>query len=487
MAIWTVNTTADDGSVDTNTRTGTLRGIIGAAAAGDTIVFDDAIEDTSGVITIALETYLNVNKRLTIDGGETWTDNRTLKTRVVLDVQQLSNVVLGPTTNVMNFNGVTFKDGKSSGGNGASVLIRTSVTDTPNVFINCVFLQTFSSAAASNGGGIYLAGSTLNTLTNCVFDGCKASYGGGVCTALSSQNTFNNCTFVNCSATVNGGGFYTNNNSYNTFNNCTFKDCAASRGGGVSAVKTSQNILNSCSFTNCSASINGAALYLDETEQITLNNCIFTPPTNNTKDTIYNNGTNTDGSLIINGSTICDRVQLTANSATVINGNLTADVLTINNGATVTFSVVDSILAVTTTATIGAATFTASENSNGFLAVPVNTNISSATFTGVVACNYGAGITAFRYHYPNVVYTATNISIPALLQKSDSGSPPWASIALISESPYNYEQSTSTTFRLFDGATFLYSSFPGIGKHFETTAKFPIGYLVTKNTIGYLN
>lgn len=424
MAVITVTSTADSGS-------GSLRQAIADAASGDTIVFDDALEE-GGVITILLSSQLNIGaKEITIDGGSHTGSGATLATRVILDGQNatyLLNYGYAAGAFTKTFSGLTFQNGsRASGSGGALYNERAGIVGN---FNNCVF---YNNSAPQHGGAVFVYGA--------------------------NQTNFKNCTFKNNTATSNNGGAL-----YNT----------------VGSIITCEN----CTFKNNTAGSSGTDVYLyTSSGGVVVKDCTFETSTN--KSNIYN--VSTSGTLELQGTNSAPFLQTTSNTAVIISDKTTVGSLTIANGATVTFSGVDSVLAVTTTATIGSATFTAAENSNGFLAVPVNTNISSATFTGVVACNYGAGITAFRYRYPNVIYTATNISIPALLQKSDSGSQPWTSVALISESPYNYEQSTPTTFRLFDGATFLYSAFSGIGKHFETTAKFPIGYLVTKNTIGYLN
>ena len=400
--IRTVYSTQDDGA-------GTLRDALritasytsewinaGELANGDIIDFSDALE-IDGVITILLSSQLSLPAiDLTIDGGSTTGSGATLATRVVLDAQSAFRCLLNLATGSKTVNNITFKNGEATG--------------------------------SSTGGGVQNQQTLI--LNTCVFDSCTTAtnHGAGCAAILSANTIFNNCVFNLCTSTNCGGGLYSAN--------------------------TSQNTLTNCIFNSCSARSYGGSLYAVNTSQTTLTNCIFIPPENNTISTITNSGTNTDGSLIINSAVICDRVTLGANSTNVINGTLTADNLIINNGASITFSGVDSVLAVTTTASIGAATFTAAADSTGYFATPTGTNVSSATFTGVKTCTYGAGLQTFSIDSDSADWTATNLSTAILIEKQNGSA--WDTIsANATGGTYSTAFANGETARAFDGSQFL--------------------------------
>ncbi|MBQ9813476.1 MAG: hypothetical protein IJM54_09215, partial [Thermoguttaceae bacterium] len=85
--------------------------------------------------------------------------------------------------------------------------------------------------------------------------------------------------------------------------------------------------------------------------------------------------------------------------------------LFVGNSATVTFSGVDSVLAATTTASIGSATFTAAEGSNGFLVVPNLFDLSKATI-GPNITVYDVSKFENRYKYRFLNWDNTNWTLP---------------------------------------------------------------------------
>ncbi len=366
MVIWTVNTNADDGSVDTDTRTGSLRGIIGSADNGDTIFFDNAGEPPpfpDGVETsIALSSKIDFDKALTIDGGETWTENGVLKTRVILDGQS-STSIMRQTDYQAGFvlRGLTFK-------NGAGV-----------------------TGSVGSSGLTFCGRETI--IDHCVFDSCKSVNGGAIYANFSTANsTISHCFFKTCEASSNGGAYYNYQAPTMTINNCTFDTCKAAYGGALFLNNSTTKTLNNCIFINCEATSSGASI-CNATASSVVNvlNCTF-------GETTSNNNIANSGELIINDV-------------------LNVDKINIANGASVAFSGVDSVLAVTTTAQIGSTTFAAAADSTGYAAFPTGTNTSSATFSGVKTCTYGAGVISATAQYSGVSWTAENLSTPVLIEK----------------------------------------------------------------------
>lgn len=410
-----VQDTADSG-------TNSLRTAISNAVLGTTITFDDALED-DGVITIALDTSLAFQyANLIIDGGGHTGSGKTLQTRVILDIQKNNRiVVLQNGTRGLSLKDITLLNGKA----------------------------TTQGANAATGYG-------TNSFDYCVFqNGTSTANAGGVACVNASINSFVDCLFKNCVSNTNGGGLYSDNTSQNTFTNCTFDACSSAHGGGLYSTGTSQNSLTDCTFDACSSPY-GGGLYSYITSQNTLTNCVFIPPENNTNTTIHNVGTNNDGSLIINGSIICDKVHLVSNSTTIINGKLTVETLIIGNSTLITFSGVDSILAATTTASIGSATFTAAEGATGYLALP-NGTTAPTVGTGVKVATYGAEATRFTAFYRQDGNGGFNIAktnaVPVLLERQDDGE--WTTLSVDASSETVDADPTGGAYRIFDGARFL--------------------------------
>lgn len=428
----TVYSTQDDGA-------GTLRDALrvtasytsewidaGALENGDIIDFSDELEE-DGVITILLSSQIDLPaKILTIDGGGHAGNGETLQTRVVLDAQQVGRHL---RLTASSPNGVSVKD-----------------------------LTLCNGLVSGDGGVLTAVSSNINAFEFCVFKDNNANSAGAAFLSGTSQTIFSNCLFDNCQSTSSGGGIYTYSSTNNTFSFCSFRDCTATNSGGAfCTTQTSETLIENCLFNHCSAN-SGGALYATNTSKATLTNCSFVPPANNEKITLYNNSTNTDVSLIINGATACDHVWFSANTKTVINGKLTADVLTITTGASVTFSGVDSILAATTTASIGSASFTAAADSTGYLALPYGTTPPTVG-TGVKTCIYGANIESASVSATVVSWTAETLSTPILIEQLSRDN--WNTLTdAATGGTYSGTFGEGVTVRLFDGVNFYYTSRP---------------------------
>ena len=363
MATLTVTSTADSGS-------GSLRQAISDATNGDTIIFDATTFPANTETTIDLSSSISVNKRVTIDGGDTWTENGELKTRVILDGQgdssyRLLTATTQTGTDVLNIKSITFYNGGGVG-----------VQKTYTTFDSCVFKNNY----LNQGGGLAVNYTALNTIiNNCVFNTCNAAQGGGVYCYSSANFTLNNCVFKNCKATGSGSCLYVTTSAAPTINNCTFERAS-----------------DSTAFS------------------INLNNTT---------------GTNT------------------------IHGENTVDYLNVANGATVTFDGVDAVLAVTDTLTDAGATFQASTDSTGYLALYDGANVPTVG-NGVKTATYGAGLEAFSIAADGASWTAENLSTAILIEKQNGSS--WETLTN-SATGGEYE----TTFvngdvaRAFDGVRFI--------------------------------
>ena len=86
--------------------------------------------------------------------------------------------------------------------------------------------------SAGYGGGIYGAGGTLATISDCYIVNCSAELGGGIYAYLSNV-TVMACDIVCCSATEAGGGVYSYWGADASFIGLTIGGCSAPAGGGM--------------------------------------------------------------------------------------------------------------------------------------------------------------------------------------------------------------------------------------------------------------
>jgi hypothetical protein len=168
---------------DNDRGSGTLRAEVGAAVAGDTIVFAPS---AYGTITLA-NGALSLPDRVTIDGpgaGQV-TISGGGKVRVF-------KIAAGVRATV---SGLTITGG--SGANGGAVYNQGTAT-----FTNC---NITSSSAQHDGGGLYNQGTA--TFTGCTISGNSAKGDGG---GLDNQGTvtFTDCTISGNQAQGHGGGLY---------------------------------------------------------------------------------------------------------------------------------------------------------------------------------------------------------------------------------------------------------------------------------------
>jgi len=195
-ATLTVTSTLDDGSA------GTLRSQIAAAAADDTIVFQNGLTGT-----IVLDgTQINIDKSLTIQGPGA---------NVLLISGNNSTPILF-TNAPIRISGVTLTQGKGSG-------IRNSGTLT---LTNCTILNT------NNGSGILNFGPL--TVTNCTISGNAGPSGAGINNGNDARLIVSNSTISGNSANAgSGGGISSGAGVVNVSNSTIFGNAASGDGGGI--------------------------------------------------------------------------------------------------------------------------------------------------------------------------------------------------------------------------------------------------------------
>lgn len=398
----------------------------------------------------------------------------------------------------------------SSGSGGGAAQVSASAT-----FVNCKFNGCFSTASnGSVGGAIRSDGGSLS-FSVCAFNQCEAPYGDALYGISDTVASFNRCLFVGKSGSRRG---FICDASATPKLTLTLTNCVAYGNGAGSTyasvvnlfASTSTAVVKCCTFGN---NLTGVGEFRSaDSSKITLSDSLigmnvvfanvgFVDNQNNdfrlgywstycSGATGYQSGDvdylghprKANGAV---GAYAGSWFVVAANGTATISANVSADYADIGNGATITFSGTDRILAITSGATIGTATFQNATDSNGYLAVPPGTDLTSATFTGVKASTYGAGLLTFAATIYGATWTADSLSIPILIERESSSS--WETVANVSGGTYSTTFESGDVVRAFDGESFISSTVYAPASYRELAAKTTIGYLTTKNTIGYLN
>ncbi len=227
-ALWCASSSAATITVTSATESGpgSLRDLIGAAAAGDVIQFDASLNGQ----VILLASQINVTRALTIEGpgADKITISGGSRTRIFSATAPLA------------LTGLTLKNGLGDGGALFVMRARASV-------VECTF--TDNAAPNGQGGAIYNPSSPVD-LSHCTFSGNTAS-GFGL-----------------------GGAFSGSPNAPVTMTDCIFSKNSAHDGGAIFA--DAQLTLVRCIFTGNSIPTDGIAGAVFNEYPTFINGCVFT-------------------------------------------------------------------------------------------------------------------------------------------------------------------------------------------------------------------
>ncbi|WP_204101784.1 MULTISPECIES: DUF4347 domain-containing protein, partial [Spirulina sp. CCY15215] len=293
LATRTVTSSADDNTA------GTLRFEIGAATAGDTILFDSArTVNTTGFITWG-------QADLTIDGnGSTVQGNNTFRI--------FESTATAGTTTIQN---LTISGGSAAFANGGGGLRAFS-----NITLTNSTVSGNSSGFLGGGGG--LSASNI-TLTNSTVSGNSGGFGGGL--RASNNITLTNSTVSgnSSSPTGAGGGMFA---SIITLTNSTVSGNSGSAGGGLNAGGGIITLTNSTVSGNSAGGGGGGGLHASN---ITLTNSTVS---GNSAD--YGGGGLSASNITLTNSTIAFNVADADNNGTGDGGGIFkfgTGIATINN------------------------------------------------------------------------------------------------------------------------------------------------------------
>jgi len=226
-----------------DTGAGTIRDLIGAAAAGDTIDFLAAgtITLTSGEITISSDLVIlssgpanltlsgnSANRILNITGGNVYISSVSFENGVVTGAGgAINNTSAGTVTLdkcILNFCSATTDGG-------------AIVTSGNNLILDYCTIS--SNHANADGGGIRINDGVVQ-ISSCTFNGNTCGVSGAGIRIASGTCSLTNSTISGNTATANGGGFEGTMNLIN----CTITGNNASNGGGAKpASSTFQNCI----------------------------------------------------------------------------------------------------------------------------------------------------------------------------------------------------------------------------------------------------
>jgi len=307
-ALWCVSSSASTLIVTTaaDSGAGSLRGQIAAAAAGDVIQFDPALD---GQI-IVLATQLNITRELKIEGpgAARITISGGNRTRIFFATAPLTLSGLNLKNGLGNGGalqvlrarasvaGCTFTDNAAPNGQGGAVYNPSS----PIEFSQC----TFSGNTASLGFGGAFSGSpnAAVTMTDCVFSKNSADWGGAI--FASAQLTLVRCVFTDNSIPTDGIGGAVYNGRPTLISGCVFTGNSTGNGGAGGALYLSDGTIRDSLFANnrvgSGYESQGGGIWTDGTLRIQ-NSTIA----NNTSGALSQGaGIYNDGVLILDNSTV---------------------------------------------------------------------------------------------------------------------------------------------------------------------------------------
>jgi fibronectin-binding autotransporter adhesin len=257
---------------DNDSGTGSLRGALAAAVAGDSIKFAHSAYGTITLSSGPLEIQSNVKingpgaKNVTINGNHTFQD--------LLVAANVTASVSGLT--------ITGGKGGSGFGNGGGGISNYGTLTVDGCTIT-------NNAAGYDGGGIQNDGSL--TVTNSVVSNNTSGSGGGIFNNSAATLNIGGSTIKNNSAVSFGGGF--ENLGTATVTGSVVSNNSASSGGGIDAFlyygpASGQITITNSSISNNSAPYNGGGIE-DSNCPMTITGSVFA-----------NNSAGRSGSLYIN-------------------------------------------------------------------------------------------------------------------------------------------------------------------------------------------
>lgn len=416
---------------------GTLRAALAEAEAGDVITYDPNVF-TSGPVIIAVSSALIVTtKNLTIDGGELG---------IVLDGQQTNIACISLTV-------------------GSTVITLLNFTIKG-------FSRTSNAPIFLNGSGVVL------NLHRCKIVDNQNNYFGAIYVLNGTANLYDSLVAGNNSKTSgssNVGGIRLGADGYlNLVRSTVVFNTNANVYGGTARQTRVNSFIGFAPYNGDDESL-GDIEYInppgeayipfgDWAEGLWQNYDFRLKPTSpyltgasyqtGDKDLLGHDRTGSwgcyDGSWFV----------VPANGTATISADTTVDYAEIGSGATVNFT--NANLTVTKNADIDTSTFASS--STAYLAVPSGTYFNLSSFTNVVHCTYGGGVTAVSgsVDLRTCTFSVTKTGTEAVdcIEYRTEEDTSWSKIVNLTDSSTTFSTVTDKGFylRAYDGVNFVTSS-----------------------------
>jgi|GEM_PF-4990508 len=380
-------------TVSTDSGAGSLRALVGAAAAGDTIVF--ATSTNGNDITLA--TQITINQNLTIIGNG------------------ISSTALngGGDTRILNITGgavvlkeLAFWDGNAVSDGGGAIFCGSDATLKVD---HCYFIL---NAAPAAGGGAIFSSSTGNVEVGYSEFSENSSTSGGAIQAVAGSLTIKRCSFSVNESSGDGGAVFSP--AQTNISRTSFVGNTAAGSGGAVNCPGSSVVMTQSSFLGNTATVDGGALYsAGGSAEIT--NSTF----------VANNAVNGAGISRIGGPLSLFNVTIASNTASSNGGGISC-----NGGVTLNAS--NSIIANNVANVAGADTYL----TNG---TTVGTNIRNIV-EGCFAENSSVCPTWYSSADPMLANSMTDNGGPTMTMALTTGSPAInnADVTAVSRDQRNY-------------------------------------------------
>lgn len=413
---------------------GSLRDALSTAASGDIVTYSDSAFADTDEIVIPLSSRLAIIKDVVLDARGK---------RIVLDGQFTSRCLW------------------------VSADLQLRKVDLINGYSN-----------SSYSGGLYISQGAV-TLDACRIHGCFSESYGSALFALSSSVVLNDCLITGCcteTALVRSASVRAQSGSSVAINRCTIVGDAqralSAETDGLIVVADSlvQGVYNVPSAVSVTPSTCGfVAPCPDTIDPESWTNTLWQSwDFRLTPESPYLTGAETvedgDTDLLGNPRQVGGALGAFEGSWLVgsqtISSDTTADYCDFGAGDLVEFQgAPDTILRIAEVATVDGAEFTATNRS--YFVTPSGTDVSAATFDGVVACDYGANVTSFT------TFALTDTSVGFTIEKTGTANvllerklgTNWRIVSTdATNETIDENVGGQLTYRVFDGVNFFVSS-----------------------------
>jgi predicted outer membrane repeat protein len=280
-------------TVATDNGAGSLRALVAAAAAGDTIVFDESTDGN----TLMLVSEISINQNITIIGNGI--------TATVLDGGSDSRI-LNISAGTVNLKDLAFWNGHADADGGGAIACMSTGTLNAD---HCYFM--LNAAPTTGGGAIFCSSPNNLTISYCEFSE-NTSTSGGAIQAVAGTITVKRSSFSANISTGDGGALFSPITTH--VSRSSFVGNTATTSGGAMGCPGASVTLTQSSFLGNTATVDGGALYTAG-GTTTITNSTF----------VANNAVNGAGIARVGGPLTLNSVTIASNTASNMGGGISCN------------------------------------------------------------------------------------------------------------------------------------------------------------------